>query len=214
MRPLRAVLFDWDGTLVDSAEASFRCYRDLFAAFGIAFEREHYARTYSPDWYRTYAAMGLPESCWDDADQRFVNRYAELDAALVPGAAEALGTLGQAGLGLGLVSSGERPRIERDLARFALSGRFAAVVCGTEAGRRKPHPDGLLLALERLGVAPDESAYVGDSPEDVEMARAAGALAVGVPGGFPNGDALRASAPEMLVGTVEEAVRQLLLRRA
>jgi phosphoglycolate phosphatase-like HAD superfamily hydrolase len=51
---------------------------------------------------------------------------------------------------------------------------------------------------------------VGDSPEDVAMARAAGALAVGVPGGFPNRDALRASSPDLLVPSIDAAVTALL----
>jgi beta-phosphoglucomutase-like phosphatase (HAD superfamily) len=63
---------------------------------------------------------------------------------------------------------------------------FRTVVFGGDTPNRKPHPEALLLALERMGVAPGRAAYVGDSPEDVEMARAAGVRAVGVPGGFPN----------------------------
>ena len=59
-RPLRAVLFDWDGTIVDSAEASFRCYVRLFESYRIPFDRERFQRTYSPDWYRTYTTLGLP----------------------------------------------------------------------------------------------------------------------------------------------------------
>ena len=54
---LRAVLFDWDGTLVDSAETSFRAYVSLFRELGIAFDREEYRRTYSPNWHRTYEAL-------------------------------------------------------------------------------------------------------------------------------------------------------------
>ena len=54
---LRAVLFDWDGTLSDSAEASFRCYARLFPEYGIPFARHDFQRTYSPDWYRTYTQL-------------------------------------------------------------------------------------------------------------------------------------------------------------
>ena len=67
---LRAVLFDWDGTLLDSAEASYHCYVRLFSDFGIPFGRAEYQRTYSPDWYHTFRCVGLPEEQWADADQR------------------------------------------------------------------------------------------------------------------------------------------------
>ena len=61
-----------------------------------------------------------------------------------------------------------------------------------------------------MAVAPDRAAYVGDSPEDVEMARAAGVRAVGVPGGFPNRGALAASSPDILAPDVTSAVSLLL----
>jgi pyrophosphatase PpaX len=59
-------------------------------------------------------------------------------------------------------------------------------------------------------VPPARAAYVGDSPEDVAMAKAAGAFAVGVPGGFPNRAALAASRPDVLAPSLEEALRALL----
>jgi phosphoglycolate phosphatase-like HAD superfamily hydrolase len=61
-----------------------------------------------------------------------------------------------------------------------------------------------------MGVAAAESAYVGDSPEDVEMARAAGVFAVGIPGAFPNRELLRASTPDLLAPTLRQAVEALL----
>jgi phosphoglycolate phosphatase-like HAD superfamily hydrolase len=91
------------------------------------------------------------------------------------------------------------------MARF-----FSSVVCAGEAARRKPHPEPLLLALSRLGIPAAPAAYVGDSPEDIEMAQAAGAYPVGIPGGFPNGEALRGSRPRLLAGTLAAAADHLL----
>jgi phosphoglycolate phosphatase-like HAD superfamily hydrolase len=76
--------------------------------------------------------------------------------------------------------------------------------------RKKPDPEALLLALKRLDLEPHEAAYVGDSPEDVRMARGAGVFAVGVEGGFPNADALREARPDFLAGGLIEAVEALL----
>src|SRR5574342_470826 len=95
---LRAVLFDWDGTLLDSAEASYRCYVRLFGSYGLDYDRATFARTYSPNWYRTYVAVGLPETAWAEADARWLAFYAEEVSRLLPGARAALLALGERGL--------------------------------------------------------------------------------------------------------------------
>jgi HAD superfamily hydrolase (TIGR01549 family) len=206
----RAVLFDWDGTLVDSAAKSYRCYVRVFAAYGIAFDEETFERTYSPDWYRTYEGVGLPREAWAEADARWIQLYETEPSRLLPGAREALARLAGLGIAQGLVSSGESQRVRREIVALGVASWFGAVVCGGETARRKPDPEPLLLALERLGVAPAEAAYVGDSPEDVEMARAAGAFAVGIPGGFPNRRALEAARPQVLSPDLMSAVDELL----
>jgi HAD superfamily hydrolase (TIGR01509 family) len=206
----RAILFDWDGTLVDSAERTFRCYEQVFSLHGIAFDRAAFERTYSPDWYRTYQQVGLPPDSWPDADARWNVCYDTEPSRLVPGARASLERLKGAGLVLGVVSSGDGARVRGEMATLGVAALFATAVCGGETARRKPHPEPLLVALEQLGIAPGECAYVGDSPEDVTMAKAAGAFAVGIPGGFPNREALAASAPDLLVPSLDAAVGALL----
>jgi HAD superfamily hydrolase (TIGR01509 family) len=208
-RPLAAVLFDWDGTLADSAEASFRCYVDLFASYNLPFDRDTFQRTYSPNWHRTYEAIGLPRESWDEADGRWLARYCAEAIQLLPGAREALTRLRAAGLRRGLVTSGDGVRVGRELQSLDVAPFFEAVVCAEDIQHRKPHPEGLLLALDRLGVPPGAAAYVGDSPEDVEMARAAGVFAVGIPGSFPNRAALAAARPDLLAPSLEAAVQGL-----
>lgn len=202
----RAILFDWDGTLLDSAEASFRCYRRLFAPYGIDFTRDVFMRTYAPDWYRTYEGIGLPRNVWSEADARWLEIYAEEACGLVPGAREALARIAAAGIGAALVTSGSRVRVEREIRGFGLEKAFGAVVCGEDARNKKPHPEALYAALARLDVAAADAAYVGDSPEDISMARAAGVFAVGLEGGFPNREALRQSAPDVLARDLAHAV--------
>jgi HAD superfamily hydrolase (TIGR01549 family) len=209
-RPLRAVLFDWDGTLVDSAEHTYRCYRAVFDRFGVPFDRAAFERTYSPDWYRTYRTLGLDECHWPEADQLWQTHYATDASALLPGARECLRRLRDAGVALSLVTSGERARVEREQAALGLAGTFEVMVCGGETLERKPHPAPLLAALARLGRAASESAYVGDSPEDVEMARAADVFAVGIPGGFPNREALARSRPDLAAEDLTDAIERLL----
>jgi HAD superfamily hydrolase (TIGR01549 family) len=205
-RVIRAVLFDWDGTIIDTAEASFRCYVRTFADFGIAFDRDAYERTYSPNWYHTFRLIGLSEDLWHDADARWLAYFAEETVDLMAGAREALESLP---MPKGIVTSGGRERVTRELDRHGVAHHFQQVVFGTDAKERKPHPEALHLCLERLGVAADEAAYVGDSPEDVLMAKAANVFSVAVPGGYPNRAALEAARPDVMAEGIVDAVSHL-----
>ncbi|PYQ03965.1 MAG: hypothetical protein DMF82_11895 [Acidobacteria bacterium] len=210
-RPLRAVLLDWDGTIVDSAEATFRCYVRLFDSYQIPFDRERFHQTYSPAWYGTYEALGLPRESWEEADERWLGFYAAEESVCLTGVREALARLQQAGIALGIVTSGERQRVTRELRGLGLTEMFPVVVAADDVRKRKPDPEPLVLALARMRVAASEAAYVGDSPEDVEMARAAGVYVVGVPGPFPNREQLKASAPDLVADSLDGAVGALLL---
>jgi len=209
-RPLRAVLFDWDGTIVDSAEASFRCYVRLFESYRIPFDRERFQRTYSPDWYRTYTTLGLPKECWDEADARWLGFYAGEENVMLSGAREALRRLQQAGMALGIVTSGTGHRVARELEGLGLPDLFQVIVSADDVEKRKPDPEPLIQGLAKLGVPAGEAAYVGDSPEDVEMARAAGVYVVGVPGPFPNREELKAAGPDLICDSLAAAADALL----
>jgi HAD superfamily hydrolase (TIGR01549 family) len=209
-RGLRAVLFDWDGTLVNTAEASYRCYEKLFGSYGIAFDREAFRRTYSPNWHLTYTALGLAEERWAEADARWLQHYCEEEVVLIEGAREALRRVREAGLGAGLVTSGDRVRVSRELKGLGVAEFFQALVCAEDTAERKPRPEPLLLALDRMRLAPGQAVYIGDSPEDVQMAQAARVRAVGIPGSFPNRESLAAARPDVLAPTLAGALDQVL----
>jgi HAD superfamily hydrolase (TIGR01509 family) len=208
----QAVLFDWDGTLVNTAEASYRCYEKLFGSYGIAFDRDAFRRTYSPNWHLTYSALGLAEERWAEADARWLGHYCEEEVVLIEGAREALLRVRDVGLRAGLVTSGDRVRVSRELADLGVADLFEVLVCAEDTVRRKPHPEPLLLALERMRLTPGDAVYVGDSPEDMQMAQAAGVRAVGIPGGFPNRESLEASRPDLLEATLAGALDRVLRR--
>ena len=209
-RPLRAVLFDWDGTIVDSAEASYRCYVRLFESYRIPFDRDVFQRTYSPDWYRTYTALGLPTDRWSEADARWLAFYASEENVVLGCAPDALRRLHRAGLALGVVTSGSRDRVAREIQALGFRELFGVVVSSEDVEKRKPDPEPIVRGLTALGVPAAEAAYVGDSPEDVEMARAAGVYVIGVPGPFPNREPLKESAPDRLAPDLDAAVDALL----
>jgi HAD superfamily hydrolase (TIGR01509 family) len=211
---LRAVLFDWDGTLVNTAEASYRCYEKLFGSYGIAFDREAFRRTYSPNWHLTYSALGLAEERWAEADARWLRHYCEEEVVLIDGAREALLRIRDAGLAAGLVTSGDRVRVSRELTDLGVAELFQALVCAEDTAERKPRPEPLLLALDRMRLAPGQAVYIGDSPEDVQMAQAAGVRAVGIPGAFPNREALAAARPDVLEPTLAAALDRVLVDAA
>ena len=204
----RAVLFDWDGTLVDTAEASFRCYVRTFEAYGIAFDRDMYARTYSPNWYLTFRALDIPEEQWPECDRRWLSHFAEETVALIEGAREVLASLHVRGIATGIVTSGGRERVTRELAHHGVAAHVHEAVFGCDVKEKKPHPEGLLLCLDRLGVAPEEAVYVGDSPEDIAMAKAASVYSIAIPGGYPNRDALLAARPDAVVESLHALIRR------
>lgn len=203
---MRAVLFDWDGTLADTAEASFRCYVRTFEAFAIPFDRDTYARTYSPNWYLTFRMLGLPEEHWPAADARWLAHFAEESVALIDGARDVLESLTARGLATGIVTSGGRERVSRELDAHGLTPHVHACIYGCDVARKKPHPEGLLKCLESLGVDGAEAAYVGDSPEDVEMARAAGVRSVAIPGCYPNREALLNARPDVILRSLFDLI--------
>jgi HAD superfamily hydrolase (TIGR01549 family) len=206
---LQAVLFDWDGTILDSAEATYRCYCRLFGSFAIPFDREAFARTYYPDWHRTYEALGLARTQWEEADARWWVLYHEEPAVLIPGAREALARVRESGHRAGVVTSGTRARVLGEIERYALSDVFGTVVAAGDTPERKPHPGPLRRALQMLDIAPAAAAYVGDSPEDIAMARAAGVFAIAIPGGFPNRPALLAAGADVVTADLAEALSAL-----
>jgi HAD superfamily hydrolase (TIGR01549 family) len=207
---LKAVVFDWDGTLVDTAESTYRTYRKTFADYGIDFDRETYARIYAPCGDDMFRALGVPEELWREADDRWLEHFAGETVELLPGARESLTLVADYGLARGIVTSGTRVRVLRELVEHGLDPHFAHVTCGGDTPNRKPHPEPLLVCLDRLGIDPADAAYIGDSGEDVRMAKAAGVYVIGVTGPYPNHASLRAAAPDQIAENVLDAVRRLL----
>jgi HAD superfamily hydrolase (TIGR01549 family) len=199
---LRGILFDWDGTLLDSFHADSQAFLAMFREMGIDWGMEELARHYSPDWYRIYRVAKLPRAEWEEADRIWGKHYRKSKPQLLPGARRVLRALGRR-YELGLVTTGDRPRVSRQLKRFRLTETFAARICGGDTRRRKPHPEPLLAALRHMRIEPAASVYVGDAPEDIEMARRAGVAAIAVLGPFPVAARLRAAKPEFLLSSIK-----------
>ena len=202
-RQLEGVLFDWDGTLIDSYHADTSAYLAMFKEMGIGWGLEELEKNYSPNWYQVYRAAKLPRKLWDDADRAWRVHYAKHRPKLISGVRRVLARVGGRH-SLGLVTSGDRDRVLRQLREFRLTQVFSARVCSGDTLRKKPHPEPLRLALRQMELEPPSCVYVGDSPQDVEMARSAGVLAIGVLGPFPTERRLRESRPEFLIRSLDE----------
>jgi HAD superfamily hydrolase (TIGR01509 family) len=179
----RAILFDLDGTLLDSYALHLKAYQTMFVRLGYQISEETFTATYSPDWRRTYTAMGLPEELWDKADEIWLEEVARLSPPLIQGVPHMLEQLDGTYL-LGIVTSGSKRRVARDLDAASIRAYFHVVVTGDDVQARKPAPEGLEIALRALDVSPKQALYVGDTDIDLAMARAAGMPFVGVRGKF------------------------------
>jgi beta-phosphoglucomutase-like phosphatase (HAD superfamily) len=82
--PARAVLFDWDGTLLDSCGADTRAYLAMFAALGIKWTLADFEKHYHPDWYRVYRAAKIKRSRWTEADRLWREAYGRENSTLLP----------------------------------------------------------------------------------------------------------------------------------
>lgn len=206
--PVKVVVFDWDGTLLDSYHADKCAYEKMFESLGIQWSTRQLEKHYSPNWHRVYRAAGIPRSRWEEADRLWQRHYRSQNPALMPGARRVLERLLRH-YRLGLVTSGNGARVRKQLRKFGFTRHFAACVFAEDLRRRKPHPAPLRLALQRLKVKPGVCVYVGDSPADVEMARRTGARAIGVFGPFPNRTRLRAAGANALLRSLRELPRAL-----
>jgi len=201
--PARAVLFDWDGTLLNSYASDTRAYLTMFRALGVDWGVAELARHYSPNWYQVYRAARIPRERWDEADRLWTLAYAKESPALLPGARRIVQTLGR-DFDLAIVTSGNRRRVRQQLRNFELADYFSACVCSEDVLKKKPHPAPLNLALARLRADPDECVYVGDTAEDIEMARRAGVRPIGVLGPFPTAERIRAARPDTILRSIRD----------
>jgi len=204
---ISTILFDWDGTLVDSAQLGLVAYEKSFAALGVPFDHEAYQAVYSPNWLTVYEGLGLPKEHWQRADELWTQHYDEQRAELIKGAGETVAEIRQKGYRLGVVSSGNDCRVNREIDELGLGGFFEVVVCHEQVRNRKPHPEGIEIALRKLGVAPTQAAYVGDSPEDIQTGKSANVTTVGVRSSYPTSWKLQSAEPDIYLESLADLTK-------
>ena len=204
----RIVLFDLDGTLIDSGPIILASMQHAVRTvlgreipadeLGLTIGGQGIvAQMQAIDAERAEALLGAYK-VHNDGLHETLEAFDEL-LAILPG-------LAAEGRKLGIVTAKRHRTVGLAFDRFsALADAFDVVIAHEDTERHKPHPDPVLLAVERLGGEPDEAVYVGDSPFDIGAAKAAGVFAVAVGwGGIHPDERLLAEEPDAFVRTPQE----------
>ena len=206
---IRALLFDFDGTLVDTESIDLRCWREVFEAHGVALPVERFALRIGtltgPNELDELDAL-LEAPCDRDAVTR-ARRGRELELLEVeplrPGVAAYLEDAHSRGIRVAIVSSSPRSWIDRNLLRLGLRDGWDAIICADgDTERCKPSPALYLEALDALDLDAEEAIVIEDSPNGITAARAAGLFCVAVPNEVTGG--LDLSHADLLIESFED----------
>ncbi len=208
--PPRAVLFDWEGTLVDFqwnlAQAVDHAQNEL-VSLGLdrASLENHYALLRNKSVVAA-SAGGVDWRVARDAVDRVYDRY-DYDAlsrwSLRPGARSTLQFLGDRQIAAGLVTNIGRRAVERALSKFELETAFRVVVTRDDVSMLKPETEGILAALSTLGVSPDAALFVGDSTSDARAANKAGVPVAILAGGENGSEMIAVEKPTFMWDSLE-----------
>jgi pyrophosphatase PpaX len=201
------VLFDMDGTLVDTVPFILACVRHAFDGYGGGpTDSEWVAGIGTPLKLQLASFARRPEDV-----EPLLARYRDYWRAnhdrltrCFPGALETVAALATAGHPMGIVTAKTESSARRTLEHTGLLEHVGAVVGADSCERCKPFPDPVLLALARLGAVPERAVLLGDSVHDVAAARAAGVRALGAAWGAAPGEALAAEGAERVLADIRE----------
>ncbi len=206
-----AVLFDFDGVLVDTEWAIYESWRGFFESHGHELPLEIYTRCIGSDFATWSPKTHLEDLTghvfdWHDLD---VQRQEQIMARLantgpMPGVRELLPLLTAAKVPTAVVSSSSHHWVDGWLEKLGLCGHFAATVCRGDAPRIKPAPDLFLEATKRLDVPPNECLVLEDSRNGLDAAKAAGMTVWVVPNRVTEG--LDFSAADKILGSLAECL--------
>lgn len=212
-RPI-AILFDLDGTLVDTVPFILESVRHAFAGYGRCPTDAEWIAGIGTPLRTQLAGFALTPPDVEVLFQRYRAFWLENHDARTrafPGAVEVVRGLAEAGHPIGVVTAKIEQGALRTLAHTGFLPYVGAIVGADTCANAKPHPEPVLLALSRLERPPAEAMLLGDSPHDLAAARAAGAVSVGALWGACGREALAASADHLLerVADLPALVRML-----
>lgn len=206
----RAVLYDFDGTLADTTELVMECYRlTMRQHLGEVPPEEEWLRGFgTPLEIQMNRFARTPTECEEmiATYRRYQETQAERLIRPFSGVLETLDALRELGMAMAIVTSRHRESTLRALDLCGITDRFAVIVSPEDVASPKPHPEPVLFALERLGVAAEQAIFVGDSPHDMAAGREAGTrTAAALWGPFPR-KALESERPTYFLRRPEEVL--------
>jgi len=194
----RAVLFDLDGTLLDSAELIITAFQETCRSL---LHRDVDRETILREWARPIRERfhALAPDQDEALSQEYLRRYLALHdrrARLFPGVPETLEALRDRRYAMAIVTSKRRATTQAALDAFRLDRWCAVVIADEDVTRHKPDPEPVRVASARLGVRPEDALMVGDTPLDIASGQHAGAGTVAALWGTVDAEALRAQGPD------------------
>jgi pyrophosphatase PpaX len=206
-RKIEAVLFDLDGTIVDTNELIIQSFlHALRERMPDGFGREdiipHMGKTLT-DQLRLFSGEEDVTALMAAYREYNHRRHDEM-VELFPGVAEVIPTLKRSGIKLGVVTTKMRPTTERALKMFGLYEHMDAIVTLDDVEHAKPHPEPVQQAVEAIGARAGATIMVGDSPVDIESARRAGAVPVGVAWSLKGEAVLREAGAEHVLQDMQQ----------
>lgn len=201
---IKAVLFDFDGTLIDTNELIYQSYNYAFKrVFGRPVKNEEFLRLYGRPLRKS-----LIEDYGDDG-HRLIDEYNcfneenhDLLVKSFDGTTEGLLLLKESGIKLGIVTSKRLRMVSKGLEFLKYTEMFDAVVTLDDTVRHKPYPDPVLKGCEMLGISPEYTVYVGDSVFDLMAGHAAGTKICAVEYSLTSKEELLKCAPEYFCETI------------
>lgn len=203
--PLKAVLFDLDGTLLDSVPAILNSNRQVCIEMGIPYD-EVKMRNWIGIPLKAQAHKLVPDRELEfmDVYRKVYRELQDPDTHLFSGTIPMLDSLRAQGYHTGLVTSKNSRGTTRIVDLIGLRDKFDAIISADEVENAKPHPEPILTALEMLNVTPEEAVYVGDSLFDADAAHSAGVKFVAVTWGARTKEDLLLMCPEAIFDTWED----------
>ena len=216
---IRAIVFDFDGLMVDTETSSYESWREIYAQHGAELSLDVWVDCIGRPGGYFDAPAHLEKLTGRDIDRQTLRaeqkrRFNEMNSLkpLRPGVHDYLLEARRLGLSVGLASSATGKRVREHLEHLRVLEYFSATKCLEDTTKHKPDPEPFLAAAEALGVAPREAVAFEDSPHGVASAKAAGLLCVAVPNpitralNFEQADILLESMAAM---TLEELLHRL-----
>ena len=181
---VQAVLFDWDGTLVDTGDILLRCWHVMTErVLGYRFpvdeaDRRKFLAMRGADSFPLLANSPEQLKAMEDGFTAAYLELAPVTLRLYDGATELLARLQREGVRTGVVTSKTRERFECDAEISGLTAHLDVIITGDDVAKAKPDPEGVWAGLTALNIGADHAWFVGDSPADVKAGKAAGLVTV------------------------------------